>query len=134
MRRWFLRSSGRATTAALLATRSRGQSADGGFVERRGHLHALEVEGRDLLPLAVLEDGEIALLEAAHELTGLCVTRHHVGQHQIAVLLEHVAALRRVGYLPARGFPGSWANTVRAPVNNSDSATIPAPIPFAQRS
>ena len=77
----------------------RGQSADGGFAERRGHLHALEVEGRNLLLLAVFVDAEVALLESAHHFARLGIARHNVGQHQLAVQLEHEAALRLIGDL-----------------------------------
>jgi hypothetical protein len=52
----------------LAAAGAGGQAAHRGLVERRGHVHALKVEGVDLLLLAVLVDAEVALLQA-------CTTR-----------------------------------------------------------
>ena len=83
----------------LVAAASGGQPADRGFAERRGHFHGFKIKGRNLLLLSVFEDAEIALLEPAHQLAGLRVARHHVGQHQFCIHLEHEAALRRVGDL-----------------------------------
>ena len=71
-----------------------GETADRRLVERRGHVHALKVEGRDLLLLAVLVDFEVALLQIFHQLAGLRIARYHVGEHEIGVGLERETALR----------------------------------------
>ena len=75
--------------------RAGSQPAHRRFVQRLGHVHALKIEGGDLLLLAVLVDLEVALLEPAHKLAGLRVAHHHVGQHQFGVFLQHETALRR---------------------------------------
>ena len=74
------------------------EAADGGFVERSGHVDALEVEGGNLLLLAVLVDGEVALLEAVNEFAGLFVADHDIGEHEFGVYF-HDEAARLLGIL-----------------------------------
>ena len=76
-----------------VAAHACGQSADRRFIERRGHLHVLKIKRGNLLPLAVLKNHEVALLESAQQLAGLCIVRHYIGQHQLAVRLEHNGAI-----------------------------------------
>jgi hypothetical protein len=86
----------------LAAGGSGGEAAHGGLLERRSHVDALEIKGRDLLLFAVLEDFEVALFKVLHELAGFGVARHHVSKDQIGVGLEHESALRRGGNLAGR--------------------------------
>ena len=71
-----------------LRRRASGHAADGGFVERSGLIDAFEVEGGDLLRLAVFEDGEVALLETADDFAGLLVADDDVGEDEVAVDLQ----------------------------------------------
>ena len=101
-----------------------GEAADGGFVERRGHVDAFEIEGVDGLLFAVFEDFEVALLEALDDFAGFGVAGDDVGEDQIGVGLEPEAALRRGGDL-AGGLRGR-GGTLGAP--SASSASIAPPL------
>ncbi len=61
----------------------------------------MEVETDDLLRLAILLNLEVGRSEATHHFSGLLVTDHDVGEHQVAVHLEGIGGLgiRRRGLI-----------------------------------
>ena len=86
----------------LAARGAGGEAAHRGLLERRGHVDALEIKSRDLLLFAVFVDSEVALLEVFDDLAGFDVARHHVGEDEFGIGLEHESALRRCRDLAGR--------------------------------
>ena len=102
------------------------QPADSSLVERLCFVHTIKVEGIDWLLLAVLINAEITLLEPLHNLAGLGVARHHVRQHQVAIHLQHKAALRYPRVLLARCAASVLRRRLLRPRHNQNQRRNPS--------